>query len=73
MITLHFYRYQQPGATRWKKTHHRMDANMAAEWFAKFEPTAVYEPVAEGAIEVTRANEMAPASAGPPGWKPPKG
>ncbi|VVE06141.1 hypothetical protein [Pandoraea sputorum] len=36
MKTLHFYRYQQPGAKRWKKTGHRMDADMAREWFAKF-------------------------------------
>ena len=72
MKTLHFYRYQKPGEKRWKKTRHRMDEQGAREWFAQFHPGAVFEPVDAGSIEVTRANEIAPASAGPVGWKPPK-
>ena len=52
MKTLHFYRYQLPGSKRWKTTRHRMDAESARDWFAQFHPTAIYEPISQGAIDI---------------------
>lgn len=68
MTTIRLYRYQQPGAKRWKKTNHRMDEATAREWFSQFHPGAAFEPLDYGAIEIDDSKDwhIGPTSHGGP-------
>ena len=64
MRLTHLYRYQKPGDKRWKKTRHHMDAEFAREWFAKFHPDVIYEPIEASAVDVGKGYEIGPINHG---------
>lgn len=69
MCRIHVYHYRLSGSKRWKQPRHRMDAESARAWFARFHPSATYEPVEHGAMDIERPHPRWDGPDNHGGWK----